>query len=46
MLLLAMLTAFASSATIHHTADTGMVTESGFKNFTTLTRSLDPRDYL
>jgi Xaa-Pro aminopeptidase len=26
--------------------DTGMVTESGFKNFTTLTRSLDPRDYL
>jgi Xaa-Pro aminopeptidase len=26
--------------------DTGMVTESGFKNFTRLTRSLDPRDYL
>jgi Xaa-Pro aminopeptidase len=26
--------------------DTGMVTEDGFKNFTTLTRSLDPRDYL
>jgi Xaa-Pro aminopeptidase len=26
--------------------DTGMVTASGFKNFTTLTRSLDPRDYL
>jgi Xaa-Pro aminopeptidase len=26
--------------------DTGIVTESGFKNFTTLTRSLDPRDYL
>lgn len=26
--------------------DTGMVTKSGFKNFTTLTRSLDPRDYL
>jgi Xaa-Pro aminopeptidase len=26
--------------------DTGMVTTSGFKNFTTLTRSLDPRDYL
>ncbi|HEY8864697.1 MAG TPA: Xaa-Pro peptidase family protein [Candidatus Dormibacteraeota bacterium] len=26
--------------------DTGMVTKNGFKNFTTLTRSLDPRDYL
>jgi Xaa-Pro aminopeptidase len=26
--------------------DTGIVTESGFRNFTTLTRSLDPRDYL
>ncbi len=26
--------------------DTGMVTEHGFDNFTTLTRSLDPRDYL
>ena len=26
--------------------DTGMVTEDGFENFTTLTRSLDPRDYL
>lgn len=26
--------------------DTGMVTGSGFENFTTLTRSLDPRDYL
>ena len=26
--------------------DTGMVTRVGFKNFTTLTRSLDPRDYL
>ena len=26
--------------------DTGMVTKAGFKNFTTLTRSLDPRDYL
>lgn len=26
--------------------DTGMVTGSGFKNFTSLTRSLDPRDYL
>jgi Xaa-Pro aminopeptidase len=26
--------------------DTGMVTIEGFKNFTTLTRSLDPRDYL
>ena len=26
--------------------DTGMVTERGFDNFTTLTRSLDPRDYL
>ncbi len=26
--------------------DTGMVTGSGFKNFTRLTRSLDPRDYL
>ncbi|MGH7760640.1 MAG: M24 family metallopeptidase [Candidatus Dormibacteraceae bacterium] len=26
--------------------DTGMVTTTGFKNFTTLTRSLDPRDYL
>jgi Xaa-Pro aminopeptidase len=26
--------------------DTGMVTRDGFKNFTTLTRSLDPRDYL
>jgi Xaa-Pro aminopeptidase len=26
--------------------DTGMVTKDGFRNFTTLTRSLDPRDYL
>jgi Xaa-Pro aminopeptidase len=26
--------------------DTGMVTRGGFENFTTLTRSLDPRDYL
>ena len=26
--------------------DTGMVVKGGFKNFTTLTRSLDPRDYL
>ena len=26
--------------------DTGMVTSHGFKNFTTLTRSLNPRDYL
>ena len=26
--------------------DTGMVTVHGFENFTTLTRSLDPRDYL
>ena len=26
--------------------DTGMVTWDGFKNFTSLTRSLDPRDYL
>jgi Xaa-Pro aminopeptidase len=26
--------------------DTGMVTENGFENFTTLTRSLDPKDYL
>ena len=26
--------------------DTGMVTSHGFENFTTLTRSLDPRDYL
>jgi len=26
--------------------DLGMVTKGGFKNFTTLTRSLDPRDYL
>jgi Xaa-Pro aminopeptidase len=26
--------------------DTGIVTESGFRNFTTLTRSIDPRDYL
>lgn len=26
--------------------DTGMVTADGFENFTTLTRSLDPRDYL
>ncbi|HYL08585.1 MAG TPA: M24 family metallopeptidase [Candidatus Udaeobacter sp.] len=26
--------------------DTGMVTANGFQNFTTLTRSLDPRDYL
>jgi Xaa-Pro aminopeptidase len=26
--------------------DTGMVTAKGFANFTTLTRSLDPRDYL
>lgn len=26
--------------------DTGMVTANGFANFTTLTRSLDPRDYI
>jgi Xaa-Pro aminopeptidase len=26
--------------------DTGMVTKDGFNNFTSLTRSLDPRDYL
>ena len=26
--------------------DTGIVTRNGFKNFTTLTRSLNPRDYL
>jgi Xaa-Pro aminopeptidase len=26
--------------------DTGMVTNRGFENFTTLTRSLDPRDYV
>ena len=26
--------------------DTGMVTGNGFRNFTTLTRSLDPKDYL
>ena len=26
--------------------DTGRVTKTGFENFTTLTRSLDPRDYL
>jgi Xaa-Pro aminopeptidase len=26
--------------------DTGMVTDHGFENFTTLTRSLDPKDYL
>ncbi len=26
--------------------DTGMVTANGFQNFTSLTRSLDPRDYL
>jgi Xaa-Pro aminopeptidase len=26
--------------------DTGMVTEDGFENFTELTRSLDPKDYL
>jgi Xaa-Pro aminopeptidase len=26
--------------------DTGMVAAHGFENFTTLTRSLDPRDYL
>jgi Xaa-Pro aminopeptidase len=26
--------------------DTGMVVKDGFKSFTTLTRSLDPRDYL
>jgi Xaa-Pro aminopeptidase len=26
--------------------DTGMVTAGGFENFTTITRSLDPRDYL
>ena len=26
--------------------DTGMVTARGFENFTTLTRSLDPKDYL
>ena len=26
--------------------DTGIVTQHGFRNFTTLTRSLDPKDYL
>jgi len=26
--------------------DTGMVTANGFQNFTTITRSLDPKDYL
>jgi Xaa-Pro aminopeptidase len=26
--------------------DTGMVTSNGFKNFTSITRSLDPKDYL
>ena len=26
--------------------DTGMFTAGGFENFTTLTRSLDPADYL
>jgi Xaa-Pro aminopeptidase len=26
--------------------DTGMVTANGFENFTRLTRSLDPKDYL
>ncbi len=26
--------------------DTGMVTAAGFRNFTTITRSLDPKDYL
>jgi Xaa-Pro aminopeptidase len=26
--------------------DTGMVTKDGFSNFTTITRSLDPKDYL
>jgi Xaa-Pro aminopeptidase len=26
--------------------DTGMVTKDGFENFTTITRSLDPKDYL
>jgi Xaa-Pro aminopeptidase len=26
--------------------DTGMVTADGFRNFTTLPRSLDPADYL
>jgi Xaa-Pro aminopeptidase len=26
--------------------DTGMVTEDGFENFTSLTRSLNPKDYL
>jgi Xaa-Pro aminopeptidase len=26
--------------------DTGMVTARGFQNFTTITRSLDPKDYL
>jgi len=26
--------------------DTGMVTDGGFENFTTITRSLDPKDYL
>jgi len=26
--------------------DTGMVTANGFENFTTITRSLDPRDYV
>jgi len=26
--------------------DTGMVTANGFRNFTSITRSLDPRDYL
>jgi Xaa-Pro aminopeptidase len=26
--------------------DTGMVTAGGFENFTSITRSLDPKDYL
>ena len=26
--------------------DTGIVTKNGFQNFTTLTRSLNPQDYL
>jgi len=26
--------------------DTGMVTANGFENFTTIPRSLDPKDYL
>ena len=26
--------------------DLGLVTERGFDNFTTITRSLDPKDYL